>query len=190
MAVAGCVWLSAAPTRADFPKAEEYGPIFDSTAGEARRIEPEKSYIAVLPERRRNCVKAAYREFGRGGSTEGLVMEARLLAHCYLAIIARIEELYYKTPDRPEDGIAARVRDLSARSYSVFHDIYWSTRQCGEQPTVYCGTMHRVLPYKDYLHFVTDMMDTMAAHVALEVERVREIDAWQAAWDSAERFPK
>jgi hypothetical protein len=190
VAMAGCVWLSAALVGAEFPVAEEYGPIFSSTASEARRIEPGKSYIEILPERRRSCVKTAYREFGRDGSTEGLVMEARLLAHCYLAMIARIEELYYKTPNRPEDGISARARALSAGSYSVFYDIYWSTRQCVEQPEVYCGTMHRVLPYDDYLHLVTDLMDVMANHVAREVERLRDFAAWRTAWNSAERFPK
>ncbi|MGH6932988.1 MAG: hypothetical protein ACREEE_11210 [Dongiaceae bacterium] len=175
---------------AEFPVAEEFGATFDAVAGAARRIEPGKNYIERLPERRRACVVTAYRAFGHFGSTMALVMVSRPLAHCYLTIIARIEELYYKTPDKPGEAIAGRAGDLSTQAYGVFHDIYWSTRQCNEQPAVRCGTAQRVLPYHDYRHLVAAIMDAMAYQVAHDVAEIRDFDAWQKAWDAAERFPK
>lgn len=152
-------------------------PDYEAVRERARRIDRDTPYVMSLPKRKKECLEIADSCYDAGRTAE-MAEGAFIMKKCYMAMILKMAELYYRADAFGPGGMPALLDQL-VRDLSFFHHgVYQGQVKCGNA----CGSL-------GYLLGVTDGMAEIERAVRVMAEQQMFPDkfaGWMSEWGMAD----
>ena len=149
------------------------GPDLGAVGRLAERVDPGMSYVASLPERRRECNDAAT-PYLKSGVPESMAWGEKVLIECYSAMLSKLAALYYRPEAFGPGGMSALLKQLRHDLQLLYQGTYEGRIRCVEE----CGPMDVVSALSAQRSVLERAAWTMGRMNVEYVDKDRWIEAW------------
>lgn len=139
----------------------------------AQRVGPETSYASSLPTRRQECIAAAA-PYLEAGTPDRMAWGERLLIECYVAMLIKLEDVYYRSKTFGPGGMRALLKQVRRDFELLYTSIYEGRIRC----VVECGAMDAV----GTLSAQRKVLEQAAWSMGFATVSDADLDRWTAAW--------